>query len=44
MKSRVRENQLSRPGDVFRIVLLDLGEGGLGLLGSVKVQILDSSV
>jgi hypothetical protein len=44
MKSRVRENQPNWPKDVFRVVLLDLGEGGLGLLGSVKVQILDNSV
>ena len=29
MKSRVRENQLSRPRGVFIVVLFDLGEGGL---------------
>ena len=34
----------SWPSVIFRVVTLHLGEGGLGLLGSAKVQILDSSV
>ena len=34
----------SWPRVIFRIVTLHLGEGGLELLGSVKVQILDNSI
>ena len=34
----------SWPRVIFRVVTLHLGEGGLGLLGSVKVQILDNSI
>ena len=38
MKSRVRENLPNWPKDVFRVVLLNLGEGGLGLLGIQKQE------
>ena len=34
----------SWPRVIFRVVTLHLGEGGLVLLGSVKVQILDNSL
>ena len=38
MKSRVRENQPSRPRGVFIVVLLDLGKGGLVVTRDSKLK------
>ena len=41
---RVARSTQAWPRGIFIVVLFDLGEGGLGLLGRVKVQIQHNSI